>query len=138
MRSEGRGLRSLGQPATSDRFPGPGVSRHHCVVLVTATIGRCSRIRSARSAAAILLSQLQSPSWGSLDLQRVEVVASTRRNEPMDSSTQAETPPTTDSQRASDMHALRQLTARYEQLAWCTSAKDQRERAFVDETAMKL
>ncbi len=56
----------------------------------------------------------------------------------MDSSSQAVTSATTDAERADGLQALKLLTARYEQLSWSTSAEDQRERALLDATAMKL
>jgi hypothetical protein len=56
----------------------------------------------------------------------------------MDSNNQAVTSATTDAERANGLQELELLTARYQQLSWCTSAEDQRERHLLDAAAMKL
>lgn len=53
-------------------------------------------------------------------------------------SNQAGTSRIVDTERTRNLQVLERLTARYKQLNLCTSAKDQRERASLDATAMKL
>ena len=56
----------------------------------------------------------------------------------MDTNKQSNEPGTDDGERDQSLQELTRLTNRYKQLTWRTSAMDQKERASLDTTIMKL